>query len=240
MGRRTDACAKKFMTIRAYVMRSRDTLRGPFPFATLLDSPHPRRFFSSFARFPSARGIERRARTCRRRPPARSAARASRPVAHAHASPRVVGLVRARARPARRPEPSSRASCRRGETNASSARDAMAPDENAGAPVGFARTPTRHALMESNANELSAPTSAAKLASFKGRYVSHARHRRTPEPLRRARRTPRVSRVRDWALKKAFFSVGVFSHLSFSSRNVFFSLVLASCRSRALRRWRRR
>jgi hypothetical protein len=45
----------------------------------------------------------------------------------------------------------------------------MAPDENAGAPVGFARTPTRHALMESNANELSAPTSAAKLASFKGR-----------------------------------------------------------------------
>jgi hypothetical protein len=99
----------------------------------------------------------------------------------------------------------------------------MGGDEHANASLGFARTPTRHALMETSVNDLNAPSSAAKLASFKGRYVSHARHWRTPEPLRRARRTPRVSRVRDWALKKAFFSVGVFSHLSFSSRNVFFS-----------------
>ena len=110
----------------------------------------------------------------------------------------------------------------------------MGGDEHANASLGFARTPTRHALMETSVNDLNAPSSAAKLASFKGRYVSHARHRRTPEPLRRARRTPRVSRVRDWALKKAFFSVGVCSHLSFSSRNVFslsFSRVLVLARS---------
>ena len=110
----------------------------------------------------------------------------------------------------------------------------MGGDEHANASLGFARTPTRHALMETSVNDLNAPSSAAKLASFKGRYVSHARHWRTPEPLRRARRTPRVSRVRDWALKKAFFSVGVCSHLSFSSRNVFslsFSRVLVLARS---------
>ena len=40
-------------------------------------------------------------------------------------------------------------------------------DENAGVTVGLARTPIRHALAEST-NDV-APTSAAKLASFKGR-----------------------------------------------------------------------
>ena len=81
----------------------------------------------------------------------------------------------------------------------------MGGDEHANASLGFARTPTRHALMETSVNDLNAPSSAAKLASFKGRYVSHPRHWRTPEPLRRARRTPRVSRVRDWALEESFF-----------------------------------
>ena len=99
----------------------------------------------------------------------------------------------------------------------------MGGDEHANASLGFARTPTRHALMETSVNDLNAPSSAAKLASFKGRYVSHARHRRTPEPLRRARRTPRVSRVRDWALKKAFFR-SAFSVTFRFRRETFFSL----------------
>ena len=99
----------------------------------------------------------------------------------------------------------------------------MGGDEHANASLGFARTPTRHALMETSVNDLNAPSSAAKLASFKGRYVSHARHWRTPEPLRRARRTPRVSRSGIRRRRKLFFRSAVFSHLSFSSRNVFFS-----------------
>lgn len=45
----------------------------------------------------------------------------------------------------------------------------MGGDEHANASLGFARTPTRHALMETSVNDLNAPSSAAKLASFKGR-----------------------------------------------------------------------
>ena len=64
----------------------------------------------------------------------------------------------------------------------------MGGDEHANASLGFARTPTRHALMETSVNDLNAPSSAAKLASFKGRYVSAPVG--GPEPfLRRARRT---------------------------------------------------
>lgn len=45
----------------------------------------------------------------------------------------------------------------------------MGGDEHANASLGFARTPTRHALMETGVNDINAPSSAAKLASFKGR-----------------------------------------------------------------------
>lgn len=48
---------------------------------------------------------------------------------------------------------------------------AMGGDEHVNGALGFARTPTRHALTETNASEMNAPSSAAKLASFKGRYV---------------------------------------------------------------------
>jgi hypothetical protein len=65
----------------------------------------------------------------------------------------------------------------------------MGGDEHVNAvSVGFARTPTRHALTENNANDINAPSSAAKLASFKGRYVGRGR---TPDPnARDCRRTP--------------------------------------------------
>ena len=109
----------------------------------------------------------------------------------------------------------------------------MGGDEHANASLGFARTPTRHALMETSVNDLNAPSSAAKLASFKGRYVSHARHWRTPEPLRRARRTPRVSRS-GIRVEESFFFGRRFSVTFRFRRETFFlsfSRVLVLARS---------
>ena len=100
----------------------------------------------------------------------------------------------------------------------------MGGDEHANASLGFARTPTRHALMETGVNDLNAPSSAAKLASFKGRYVPTPVG--PPEPPRRTRRTPRGSRsfpnpafrvsVRDGSSVSLFFSF--IANVFFASR----------------------
>ena len=119
-------------------MRSRDTLRGPFPFATLLDSAHARRFF------PRSRGSPRRGALN----VARARADAAHPLGAPHARPgpwptptRPLASSASSAlghAPRGAPNLLARLVPSGGETNASSARDAMAPDENAGAPVGFA------------------------------------------------------------------------------------------------------
>jgi len=61
----------------------------------------------------------------------------------------------------------------------------MGGDEHVNAvSVGFARTPTRHALTENNANDINAPSSAAKLASFKGRLNGLRRRSMAPKDFR--------------------------------------------------------